>query len=108
MNHLVTAMILLSAIASTSSLEASGVCCKKFGSTNKSGCSAQYCEYSLKEVGDKMKGGAVKEDKSPLNSAIDLRNDVHELDWANDVMVAGNSGNKRRINEVGAGSKVKY
>ena len=41
------------------------------GAMNKSGCSAQYWEYSTSEVGD-------SEDKSPLNDAIDLRKDVHE------------------------------
>lgn len=51
-----------------------------FGAINKSGCSAQYCEYSTSEVGDKMNGGAVNEDKSPLNDAIDLRKDVHECE----------------------------
>lgn len=48
------------------------------GAMNKSGCSAQYWEYSTSEVGDNINGGAVSEDKSPLNDAIDLRKDVHE------------------------------
>lgn len=50
----------------------------KLGSTKRSGCSPQYCVYSTKDVGDKMNGGAVKEDKSPLKEAIDLRKEVHE------------------------------
>ena len=80
-NHFVTAIILFNAIASSSDLSAPSVSNKKLGSISKSGCSLQYCEYSDNEVGDKMNGGAVNEDKSPLNEAIDLRNDVHELDW---------------------------
>ena len=35
------------------------------------GCSAQYDEYSTSDVDERMKGGAVKDDKSPENEAID-------------------------------------
>lgn len=31
-----------------------------------------------------MNGGAVNEDKSPLKEAMDLRNEVHELELAYD------------------------
>lgn len=68
-------------MASSSALSAPSVSTKKLGSTSKFGCSLQYCEYSDNDVGDKINGGAVNDDKSPLNDAIDLRNDVHELDW---------------------------
>lgn len=50
------------------------------GSSNRSICSDQYCEYSTNEVGDKMKGGAVNDDKSPLYEAMDLMNEVQEAD----------------------------
>lgn len=50
------------------------------GSINKFGCSDQYWEYSTSDVGDKINGGAVNDDKSPLNEAIDFKNDVQELD----------------------------
>lgn len=50
--------------------------------TNKSGCSPQYCENSHNDVLDKIKGGAVNDDKSPLNEAIDFMKEVHELDCA--------------------------
>jgi hypothetical protein len=38
---------------------------------NREGCSAQYAENSTRDVEERMKGGAVKEDKSPLNEAMD-------------------------------------
>jgi len=41
------------------------------GATKSDGCSAQYAENSVTLWGDRRKGGAVKEDKSPLNVAID-------------------------------------
>jgi len=37
------------------------------------GCSAQYAEYSTREVEDRMKGGAVREKRSPLKEAIDYK-----------------------------------
>jgi hypothetical protein len=42
------------------------------GATNIVGCSAQYDENSTRDFADKMKGGAVKEDRSPVNEAKDL------------------------------------
>lgn len=41
------------------------------GATNSDGCSVQYAEYSTSEVVDRMNGGAVMEDRSPLKEAID-------------------------------------
>jgi hypothetical protein len=46
------------------------------GATNSEGCSAQYEEYSVKETPLRMKGGAVREEISPLNEAMDLRKEV--------------------------------
>lgn len=80
MNHLVTAIMRFTANAACSSLVVPLP--MAFGAIKRSGCSPQYCEYSTKEVGDKMKGGAVNDDKSPLYEAIDLRNEVHEADRA--------------------------
>lgn len=82
MNQRVTESIRLSAMASRSTADASGVSAKETASTNKLGCSPQYFENSTNSVGDKMKGGAVKVSKSPLNSAMLLRNDDHDPDWA--------------------------
>jgi hypothetical protein len=48
------------------------------GATNTEGCSAQYEENSTKDVDDRMKGGAVMEARSPLNDAMDFKNEVHE------------------------------
>lgn len=48
-------------------LEVSGSC---EGATKREGCSAQYAGNSASEVVDRMKGGAVKEERSPLNVAI--------------------------------------
>lgn len=48
-------------------LEASDSC---EGATKREGCSAQYAGNSVNEVVDRMKGGAVKEERSPLNVAI--------------------------------------
>lgn len=41
------------------------------GATNRDGCSAQYAEYSVNDVEERMKGGAVNEERSPLKDAID-------------------------------------
>lgn len=41
------------------------------GATKRAGCSAQYAEYSTREVEERMKGGAVNDDRSPLKEAID-------------------------------------
>lgn len=44
------------------------------GATKTAGCSAQYAEYSVSEVEDKIKGGAVSEERSPVKEAIDWGN----------------------------------
>ena len=41
------------------------------GATKIEGCSAQYDENSTSDFADSMKGGAVKDDKSPENEAKD-------------------------------------
>jgi hypothetical protein len=51
--------------------------------TNRLGCSAQYAEYSVKEVPERMKGGAVNEERSPLKEAIDFKK------LAQDPLLAG-------------------
>lgn len=71
-------------MASTVDASASSETVNLFAATNKSGCSAQYWEYSTSDVGDNIKGGAVNEDKSPLKDAIDLRKDVHEWELEED------------------------
>lgn len=43
------------------------------GATKIVGCSAQYVENSVSDVVDRMKGGAVREERSPLKDAIDWR-----------------------------------
>lgn len=43
------------------------------GATKIDGCSAQYEENSTSEVVPRMKGGAVREARSPLKEAMDLR-----------------------------------
>lgn len=43
------------------------------GATKTFGCSAQYEENSVREVDDRMNGGAVREDRSPEKLAIDYR-----------------------------------
>lgn len=78
MNHFTTATILFKAIACFSELSASAEAFKKLGSNNKSGCSPQYLEYSFNDVGDKIKGGAVNVDKSPLKDAIDFKKEVQD------------------------------
>lgn len=45
--------------------------CSEAGATKMDGCSVQYAENSVREVVPRMKGGAVSEDRSPLNDAID-------------------------------------
>ena len=40
------------------------------------GCSVQYAENSVRDVVPKMKGGAVKDERSPLKDAIDYRLDT--------------------------------
>lgn len=37
------------------------------------GCSAQYEENSVNDVDDRMNGGAVNDDRSPLNEAMDFK-----------------------------------
>lgn len=41
------------------------------GAMKIAGCSAQYAEYSTSDVEERMKGGAVREDRSPLKDAMD-------------------------------------
>jgi hypothetical protein len=45
------------------------------------GRSHQYAGNSVRETGERMNGGAVKEDKSPEKDAIDLRNDDQLPRW---------------------------
>ena len=40
------------------------------GAMNREGCSDQYAGYSANDVVERMNGGAVKEERSPLNDAI--------------------------------------
>ena len=42
------------------------------------GCSAQYDENSVREVDERMNGGAVKDERSPEKDAMDLRNVVQD------------------------------
>lgn len=58
-NHLRTARALFSGSVSLA------------GATNIDGCSAQYAEYSVREVEERMNGGAVNEERSPLKDAMD-------------------------------------
>ena len=37
------------------------------------GCSVQYAENSVRDVVPRMKGGAVKDERSPLKDAIDYK-----------------------------------
>jgi hypothetical protein len=41
------------------------------GATRMEGCSAQYDENSVREIVPRMKGGAVRDERSPLKEAID-------------------------------------
>jgi hypothetical protein len=41
------------------------------GATRTEGISAQYAENSVSEVVDRMKAGAVRDERSPLKEAID-------------------------------------
>ena len=41
------------------------------GATRTEGISAQYAENSVSDVVDRMKAGAVREERSPLKEAID-------------------------------------
>ena len=41
------------------------------GAANTAGCSAQYELYSVRLVDDKIQGGAVREERSPLKEAMD-------------------------------------
>lgn len=43
------------------------------GATNSDGCSHQYAENSVTDCGERMKGGAVREKRSPLKVAIDYQ-----------------------------------
>lgn len=40
------------------------------------GCSVQYAENSVRDVVPRMKGGAVKDERSPLKDAIDYKLDT--------------------------------
>jgi hypothetical protein len=46
------------------------------GATKRLGCSAQYAEYSTIDCGDKRKGGAVSDARSPLKVANDYERSV--------------------------------
>lgn len=70
----------------------------KLGARNKSGCSPQYCEYSESEVGDKMNGGAVNVERSPLNDVIDFRNDVQVEELAYPDMARDRSTQSALLN----------
>jgi hypothetical protein len=48
------------------------------GATKMDGCSPQYEENSTSDVEDRIKGGAVNEDRSPENDAIDFKNALQE------------------------------
>ena len=52
--------------------------CSEAGATKTEGISAQYAENSVSEVVDKMKAGAVRDERSPLKEAIDLRKEPQE------------------------------
>jgi hypothetical protein len=52
--------------------------CSRAGATKMEGCSAQYDENSVNEVEERMKGGAVNDDKSPENDAIDFKNALQD------------------------------
>ena len=41
------------------------------GATNMDGCSVQYAENSVSDVVPRINGGAVMEERSPLNDAMD-------------------------------------
>lgn len=41
------------------------------GAAKRSGCSHQYEENSVREVPERMNGGAVRDERSPLNEAMD-------------------------------------
>lgn len=43
----------------------------RVGATKSEGCSVQYAEYSVRDVDERMNGGAVREDRSPLKDAMD-------------------------------------
>ena len=47
--------------------------CSFAGATKRAGCSAQYELNSTNEVEERINGGAVRDDKSPENDAMDLR-----------------------------------
>lgn len=49
------------------------------GAMKIAGCSAQYAEYSTSDVEERMKGGAVREDRSPLKDAMDYGGGVSNL-----------------------------
>lgn len=60
-NHLSTRSALLSGSFSAA------------GATKIDGCSAQYAENSTSEVEERMKGGAVSDERSPEKDAIDCK-----------------------------------
>lgn len=53
---------------------------------NNCWCSAQYSEYSVNETGERINGGAVKEDKSPEYEAIDFKKLVQVEEEATELM----------------------
>lgn len=48
------------------------------------GCVAQYEENSVKDWDDKINGGAVRDERSPLNEAIDLNESLCQYSISND------------------------
>lgn len=54
--------------------------CSEAGATRTEGISAQYAENSVSEVVDRMKAGAVRDERSPLKEAIDcIRGSVDKV-----------------------------
>jgi hypothetical protein len=48
------------------------------GATKTEGCSAQYEENSTSDLDDRIKGGAVRDERSPEKDAIDFKNALHD------------------------------
>ncbi|KAH3669592.1 hypothetical protein OGATHE_002404 [Ogataea polymorpha] len=56
-------------------------CWMKLGARNRSTCSDQYWEYSTKDVGERIKGGAVSDDRSPFNLDETGNVGTHDERW---------------------------
>ena len=65
MNHLKTASARFSGSGSNA------------GATSRLGCSAQYDENSVSDVEERMNGGAVMDERSPLKEAKDRMKELH-------------------------------